>query len=83
MEHLPWGGGTFPEQDISEQGRLFLLSLLEQLSAAQLRDLFAGARVDYSEAVTAQSRQPEAWAAAFLDKVRQIREGGPCSRTGP
>jgi hypothetical protein len=80
MEHLPWGGGTFPEQDISEQGRTFLLSLIEQLSSAQLRALFAGARVDRSEAVTAESRQPEAWAAAFLDKVRQIREAGPCDR---
>jgi hypothetical protein len=80
MEQLPWGGGTFPEQDISEQGRVFVLSLLEQLSAAQLRDLFASARVEYAEAVTAASRQPEAWAAAFLDKVRQIREAGPCNR---
>lgn len=78
MEHLPWGGGTFPEQNISEQGRLFLLSLVEQLSPAQLRDLFAGARVDYSEGVTAEGRQPEAWAAAFLDKIRQVREAGPC-----
>jgi hypothetical protein len=78
MKHLPWGGGTFPEQNISEAGRLFLLSLLEQLSATQLRDLFAGARVESSEGVTAEGRQPAAWAAAFLDKVRQIREAGPC-----
>jgi hypothetical protein len=79
MEHLPWGGGTFPEQDISEQGRLFLLSLVEQLSPAQLRDLFAGARVDSSEGVTAEGRRPDAWASAFLDKIRQVREAGPCS----
>ena len=78
MEHLPWGGGTFPEQDISEPGRLFLLSLVEQLSPAQLRDLFAGARVEYSEGVTAEGRHPDAWAAAFLDKIRQVREAGPC-----
>jgi hypothetical protein len=78
MERLPWGGSTFPEQNISEPGRLFLLSLLEQLSATQLRDLFAAARVDSSEGVTAEGRQPSAWAAAFVDKVRQIREAGPC-----
>jgi len=78
MEQLPWGGGTFPEQNISEAGRLFLLSLLEQLSASQLRDLFAGARVESSDGVTAEGRQPAAWAAAFVEKVRQIREAGPC-----
>ena len=79
MEQLPWGGGTFPEQNISEAGRLFLLSLIEQVSPAQLRDLFAGARVDSSDGVTAEGRQPSAWAAAFVDKVRQIREAGPCN----
>jgi hypothetical protein len=81
MKQMPWGGATFPEQRISEPGRLFLLSLLEQLSAGQLRDLFAGARVELSEGITADGRQPTAWAAAFLDKVRQIREGGPCGAT--
>jgi hypothetical protein len=78
MKQMPWGGATFPEQQISEEGRLFLLSLLEQLSSAQLRDLFAGARVDLSEGITGEARQPAAWAAAFLEKVRQIREAGPC-----
>ena len=79
MEQLPWGGGTFPEQNISEAGRLFLLSLLEQLSASQLRDLFVGARVESSDGVTAEGRHPAAWAAAFVEKVRQIREAGPCN----
>jgi hypothetical protein len=78
MKDLPWSGATFPEQRISEAGRQFLLSLLEQLSGAQLRALFAGARIELSEGVTAESRQPAAWAAAFQDKVRQIREAGPC-----
>jgi len=79
MKRMPWGGGTFPDQRISEEGRQFLLSLLEQLSVAQLRDLFAGARVELSEGITGEGRQPAAWAAAFLDKVRQIREAGPCA----
>ena len=78
MEQLPWGGGTFPEQQLSEEGRQFLLELVEQLSSAQVQDLFTGARIELSEAVTAEGRQPAAWAAAFLDKVRQIREAGPC-----
>jgi hypothetical protein len=78
MEALPWGGGTFPEQQISDEGRRFLLDLLERLTTAQLEGLFAAARVDTSEGVTAEGRSPAAWAAAFQDKVRQIREAGPC-----
>lgn len=78
MAHLPWGGGTFPEQEISEQGRRFLLDQLDRLSRSQIEDLFAGARVDHSEGITAEGRQPRAWADAFQHKVQQIRDGGPC-----
>ena len=78
MEHLPWQGATFPEQRISEEGRLFLLRLIEQLSASQIEALFDGSRVVRYESVIAESRSAKAWTAAFLDKVRQIREGGPC-----
>jgi hypothetical protein len=80
MKQMPWGGATFPEQHISEEGRVFLLSLLEQLSPGQLLDLFTGARVELSEGVSADGRKASAWAAAFLDKVRQVREAGPCGR---
>ncbi len=79
MEQLPWGGGTFPEQQISEAGRQFLLKLLTQLSSAQVKELFDGARVQDSEGITGEGRQPGAWAAAFADKVRQIAEAGPCA----
>ena len=78
MANLPWGGGTFPEQQISENGRRFLLDRLEQFSDRQITDLFEGARVESSEPIMAEGRQPRAWAAAFQDKVRQIREAGPC-----
>ena len=57
MKDLPWNGATFPDQAISEEGRQFLLSLLGQLSAAQLEDLFDGSRVELSEGVTAEGRQ--------------------------
>ena len=79
MKGLPFDGATFPDQTISEAGRQFLLSLLSQLSPSQVEDLFTGSRVELSEGVTAESRQPAAWAAVFSDKVRQIREAGPCS----
>ena len=78
MEQLPWGGGTYPETDISEPGRQFLLQLLEQLSPAQVETLFAAARVGVFESIAAESRNPAAWAAVFIDKVRQVRAAGPC-----
>ena len=78
MEHLPWGGGTFPEQRISEGGRRFLLERFDALSRTQFVDLFAGARVGDSETVTAEGRRPEAWAEALAQKIQQVREAGPC-----
>lgn len=79
MEQLPFGGGTFAATQISEEGRTLLLGLLEQLSEAQLQALFNGSRVTSFDAVVAEGRSAAAWVAAFKDKVRQIREGGPCS----
>lgn len=78
MAHLPWGGGTFPERRISEEGRRFLLTLLEPLTDQQLRDLFEGARVTTHDQVTAEARRAGSWVKAFKDKVAQIRAGGPC-----
>jgi hypothetical protein len=82
MEHLPFEGGTFPEQQISEEGRLFLLRLIEQLSAAQIEALFTSSRVTTFDGVTAEGRNSSAWAKGFLEKVRQIREAGPCPPNG-
>jgi hypothetical protein len=78
MEGLPHGGATFPEAAVSEEGRLHLLHLLEQLSEAQIRDLFTGSGAITFDAVNGEGRSASAWAGAFLDKVRQIREAGPC-----
>ena len=78
MEALPWGGGTFDERVISEEGRQFLLRLMEQLGTDQIESLFAAARGGAYDAVTAENRNPSAWAAAFEEKVAQIRRAGPC-----
>jgi len=78
MEHLPWGGGTFPEARISEAGRQHLLGLLQQLSESQLRDLFESSGITSLEQVNAESRRVEAWIAAFKDRLKQIRDAGPC-----
>ncbi|MDQ3421097.1 MAG: hypothetical protein M3541_20385 [Acidobacteriota bacterium] len=78
MEHLPWGGGTFPESRISEGGRQQLLGLLQQLSDSQIRDLFESSGITRLDQVNAEARRVEAWIAAFKDRVKQIREAGPC-----
>lgn len=78
MERLPWGGGTFPERRVSEAGRLFLLRLLEQLSASQLEALFTSAGFTTLDGGDPEARRVDAWVDAFRDKVRQLREGGPC-----
>jgi hypothetical protein len=78
MEHLPWGGGTFPESRISDKGRQHLLGLLTQLSDAQLRDLFDDSGITAHDQVSAEARSAAPWIAVFKDKVKQIRDGGPC-----
>ncbi len=78
MKDLPFKGATFPERRISEAGRRKLLALLEQLSDRQILDLFTGSGVTGYNHLDAAARHADAWTAVFLDKVRQIREGGPC-----
>ena len=78
LKSLPFAGGTFPDAEISEGGRQLLLRLLHQLSRDQLRALFTAARVARLEQVRAEGRDPDAWADAFLAKVREIESGGPC-----
>jgi hypothetical protein len=82
MEALPYEGGTFPERIISEDGRLFLLQLIEQLSTEQIESLFISARAAEYDAIVAQNRSASAWATVFEEKVRQIRAAGPCPAAG-
>ena len=56
---------------ITEAGRQFLLNRLQQLSDAQIRDLFLAARVtDFCD--DSAECGVDAWVAVFKDKVRQI-----------
>ncbi len=79
MKTLPFGGGTFGEHRVSEEGRLLALTLLRQLSSDQLRGLFIGSGVTAFNHVLAAARDPDAWTAAFADKVTEIAAGGPCA----
>jgi hypothetical protein len=78
MKTLPYGGATFPDRSISEDGRRLALRLLGALTRDQLNTLFEASGVTAFPHVAAAARQPQAWTDAFLDKVEQIRAAGPC-----
>jgi hypothetical protein len=68
--------GTLGDPVISEQGRQFLSGLLQQLSDAQIRDLFEAARVTLRvrDPGNARSGFPtvDEWVAAFKQKRAEI-----------
>jgi len=70
--------GTLNFPIISEEGRRFLASLLQQLSDQQLHDLFAAAQVDQRlrDPGHARSGFPaiDEWVDAFKDKRQQIAD---------
>ena len=70
--------GTLHDPIISEEGRRFLSSLLEQLTDRQLHDLFAVARFDLRPRSPASGRSGfpaiQEWVDAFKEKRRQIAE---------
>ena len=78
MEDLPYGGGTFGPTRISERGRRFLSKLLEQLSDAQLTDLFTAARFDKPRTALKGTTSIPEWVRVFKSRVRAISEGPPC-----
>jgi hypothetical protein len=81
MEELPYGGGTFGPTRVSERGRRFLARMLEQLTDAQLTDLFTTARFDKPrsplKALKGASPVPE-WVRVFKTRVQAISEGPQC-----
>jgi hypothetical protein len=77
MSSLPWQGATFEDTVISEAGRLFLAGLLRQITAPQVRGLFAGAR--FTEFFrNSAAADVDAWTRTFLSRVAQIADRPPC-----
>ena len=77
MRDLPWQGATFEDTVITEAGRTFLAELLRQLTAAQVRSLFAGARfTEFSR--NRAGADVDAWTRTFLSRVAQIADRPPC-----
>jgi hypothetical protein len=64
--------GTLHDPHISEAGRAFLADLLNQLSDAQLHDLFDVARVDLRIIDETPPPSVDEWVAAFKDKRMQV-----------
>jgi len=80
MRSLPYGGSSFPDARISEDGRAFLASRLTQLSTQQVRDLFEGARFAQFAHADAAGRDVNNWVRAFENKVRATATAR-CPRT--
>jgi hypothetical protein len=78
MKTMPYAGGTFPDRQISESGRVLLAGLLQQVTARQLTDLFTSSRMVEFDQVSGEGRDAEAWTKAFQDKVSQIADTHPC-----
>jgi hypothetical protein len=78
MKSLPYDGGTFTDHAISEEGRQFVLALLQRLSEPQIRGLFEGSGATRLNHVAAAARDPGEWTRTFFDKVGAIASAGPC-----
>jgi hypothetical protein len=78
MEGMPWGGGTFPEARISENGRATLARQLAAIGDEQARALFRAARFPEHYSTTDDERDLDVWTAAFRHRVEQITSAGPC-----
>jgi hypothetical protein len=78
MRQFPYGGGTFPDTQISEAGRRLITQQLASLTERQLTALFTAAHFPEFHGGRGAAADPKRWAAVFREKVRQIAEAGPC-----
>lgn len=78
MKDMPYKGGTFPDADISEDGRALALHQLGALSETQITDLFEAAHFGTFRGWHLRARPVSEWVRVFRAKVDEIRGGGPC-----
>ena len=79
MHSLPYQGASFTDVQISEEGRLQLARGLSALDDRGVAGLFADARFPEFYSGTDDTRDLNAWTAAFRARVDQIETAGPCS----
>jgi hypothetical protein len=78
MEDLPYGGGTFGPTRVSERGRRFFAKLVDELTDAQLTDLFTWARFDKPRSMWKQASPVSDWVRVFRTRARVISDGPRC-----
>lgn len=78
MRSLPFGGATFPDAHVSEEGRLQLARQLLSIGDDDIEHLFREARIPQYMAGTDDAADLEAWRDAFRHRVNQIASAGPC-----
>ncbi len=78
MHSLPYLGATFTDVQISEAGRVELARQLSALDEGDIRTLFADARFPQFYSGTDDTRDLDAWTAAFQARVAEIMTAGPC-----
>jgi hypothetical protein len=78
MRSLPFHGGTFPDTQIGEEGRVQLANALLALSDSTIRQVFEGARFGEYYSATDDDRDLDAWTAVFRRRVDEIATAGPC-----
>jgi hypothetical protein len=83
MRTLPFGGSTFKDVQISEEGRRLMLDQLAALSDADIRAIFTAAQFPDYQISTDDERDLQKWTAAFRHRQQMIDDGGPCLPRGP
>jgi hypothetical protein len=78
MRSFPWKGGTFPDVQISEDGRRLLAHGLEAITEEEIREIFQDARFPQFQTATEDEADLQEWVAAFRTRTRQIADAGPC-----
>jgi hypothetical protein len=78
MDDLPNGGGTFGPIRVSERGRRFLAKLLDQLTDAQLSELFTWARFERPRPSVDQETPVSEWVRVFKARRQAITDGPSC-----
>ncbi len=78
MKKMMYGGGTFPDSQISEAGRQLLARQLTALTDEQMTALFAAARFREFYEGRGRAADVHEWVDALRDKIGQIADGPAC-----
>jgi hypothetical protein len=72
MAAMPHDGATFPDMEISEEGRKLLADRLGPLTEAQITDLFRSSNFPDARTGAPGASDVSPWVETFQRKVREI-----------